>query len=106
MGNHDPKNDLPLEALTLLCRQHGVRAMYLFGSAVNGRFNTTKSDYDFIVDFGDADLGPWARRLVALRQDLARTLGRPVDLVTLEAIRSSPAWSRVNEEKVPVYAAA
>ena len=34
-----------------LCRRYRVRALELFGSAVNDRFDPATSDIDFLVDY-------------------------------------------------------
>ena len=39
--------------ITALCRKHGVRHLYAFGSVLTPRF-TDHSDVDFLVDFDTA----------------------------------------------------
>lgn len=99
-----------LPAIRALCERTGVRALWVFGSAAVDRpevqFHPVTSDFDFIVDFGDTDLGPWARRLTQFRDDLEALLGRRVDLLTLGAIRERPSFRLADEQKVPLYAAA
>jgi predicted nucleotidyltransferase len=99
-----------LPAIRALCQRSGVRTLWVFGSAAEGeppsRFNPNSSDYDFVVDFGDTDLGPWAHRLSQFREDLEALLGRHVDLVTLRALRERASFRDVDKRKVPLYAAA
>ena len=43
------------EAVAELCRRHGVRRLDAFGSAVRaGNFDPSRSDVDFLVEFGAA----------------------------------------------------
>lgn len=62
------------------CQQHHITEFALFGSVLRDDFTPT-SDIDVLIDFA-----PGARRgffaLSALREELTRLLGRPVDLVT------------------------
>ena len=70
------------EDIARLCHVHGVERLEVFGSAADGRFNSERSDYDFIASFdarGEPSLG---RRFVAFAEALEGLLGRPVDLMT------------------------
>ena len=44
---------LDRHAVGELCRKYSVRRLVLFGSAVTDRFDTSRSDVDFLVEFGD-----------------------------------------------------
>ena len=73
--------------LAELCEQHGVSRLELFGSFVSGEA-APGSDLDILVTFrpGATDgLG-----IVALQQELEALFGRPVDLLTREAVERSP----------------
>ena len=39
------------DALGALCRRFHVKRLEIFGSAVTGRFDPSRSDLDFLVDF-------------------------------------------------------
>jgi uncharacterized protein len=103
-----------LPALRTLCDRHRIRELYLFGSSAvdNGTFDLAGSDVDLLVEFLDADLGPWLQKYFAFKEDLEALLGRPVDLMMLGALsephsRVSPYFlAAVEASKVPVYAAA
>jgi len=47
--------DLNINKLTLLCRQHKVKELYLFGSILTKTFNDL-SDIDFLVHFDAIDI--------------------------------------------------
>jgi predicted nucleotidyltransferase len=68
--------------LAEICRRHGVRSLRVFGSVVR-KEETEKSDIDMIVDFTQP-IG--FVELIQLENELARILGRKVDLVTEKAI--------------------
>ena len=62
---------------------HGVRSLLLFGSTARNQA-TSDSDVDLIVEF-DRPVGFFA--LTRLQVDLEHWLGRPVDLLTADALR-------------------
>jgi predicted nucleotidyltransferase len=104
-----------LPALRELCANYRIRELYLFGSAAStrpGEFDPERSDYDFLVEFLDDDLGPWMKRYFDFKVELETLLDRPVDLMFLGALhephsRVSPYFkAAVEASKVPVYAAA
>jgi uncharacterized protein len=65
-------------------REAGVKSLKLFGSVVRGEANP-ESDIDILVEFS-RPIGLLA--FVGLKQRLAELLGRPVDLVTPDALKS------------------
>jgi predicted nucleotidyltransferase len=73
------------DELADLCRRYRVRELSLFGSAVRGEM-TADSDLDVLVEFlpdSDADLFDHA----GLMLDLAKLLGRRVDLVSKNGLK-------------------
>lgn len=82
------------DALSAICRLHGVARLEVFGSAARGTdFDPERSDADFLVTFEPAvrdDLGA----LVELKDALEDLLGRPVDLVEREAVEASRNFIR------------
>ncbi|MBN9215213.1 MAG: hypothetical protein ABS62_01745 [Microbacterium sp. SCN 70-200] len=95
---------LDREAIARACEQHGVARLRVFGSATTDRFDSATSDLDFLVDFL-----PGARRgirpYLALKEDLERISGRPVDLLEAPAVRNPYFARRAFSEAVDVYAA-
>ncbi len=101
----DPAITQHLPAVRSLCSRFGVRSLSLFGSAATGGFDPGRSDLDFIVDFGDVDLGPWMSRFFEFQRELESLLGRRVDLVLASAL-SGTRGEAIEAVKVPLYAAA
>ena len=83
----------PKEAVVLLQENHAVlkennvKALYLFGSIVRGE-DKPGSDVDILVEFQ-----PGARvslfGLARLQRRLTEILGRPVDLMTFDALHKA-----------------
>ena len=77
-----------LEPVARLCAKHGVRKLYLFGSAVNGAFDPKTSDLDFLVEFVELTPAAHADAFFGLMEALEKLFGRAVDLVEDQAIRN------------------
>lgn len=89
------------------CAEHGVRALWLFGSAATpgSQFDEQRSDFDFIVEFVDPDAGPWGRCVFALQRALKAVLGRCVDLFTRGAMAMSANLGTATETIEQVFEA-
>jgi hypothetical protein len=74
-------------------REAGVKSLKLFGSVVRGKAGP-ESDIDILVEFS-RPIGLLA--FVGLKHRLAEMLGRPVDLVTPEALKSPLREGILNE---------
>lgn len=71
--------------LIALLRQHGVRRAGIFGSFARGE-QTLTSDVDLLIEPApDATLFTLARLEIAIEE----LLGRPIDLITFNALESS-----------------
>ncbi len=80
-----------------LLRQFSVKALYLFGSVVRGE-DRPGSDIDVLVEFEpDARVGLFT--FARLQRRLSEILGRPVDLVTPDALHKA-LKDRIQEEAV------
>ena len=73
---------IAVDKLIEVCRAHGTRRVSLFGSFARGSAGP-ESDVDVLVEFANPT-GLLA--LVRLERELSEALGRPVDLLTEEAI--------------------
>lgn len=70
--------DILMDELAAICRRYQVRELAVFGSALRDDFNED-SDIDLLVEFEpEARFGLFT--FFALRDELSRLLGRPVDL--------------------------
>jgi uncharacterized protein len=93
------------EELRQLCRRFHVRRLDLFGSAAGEDFEPSRSDLDFLVEFGPVPSGGYADAFFGLKESLEELFGRPVDLVAAAAIRNPYFRKSVEGAKVPLYAA-
>lgn len=91
--------------ITDLCRQYRVRRLELFGSAVGDKFDPSRSDIDFLVEFEPLADGEHADAYFGLKESLAALLARPVDLVMTSAIRNRYFLEAIESTRTLLYAA-
>ena len=89
-----------------LCEEHGVRTLYVFGSAVDGSFDVDDSDVDFLVEFLPMEPGDLAAAYFGLLEGLEALFERRIDLVTYRSIENPYFRQAIDAQKVSVYAAA
>ena len=82
---------------------HGVVALDVFGSAADGRFDPSRSDYDFIVRFGPREGDSLARRYIAFSEALESLLGRHVDVMTDHPIANPYLRAAVEATRRALY---
>ncbi len=74
---------IPRERVSSFCREHGIRRLAIFGSALRDDFRPD-SDIDVLVEFDPART-PTLFDIAGMEQELSGLLGgRRVDLRTLE----------------------
>jgi len=84
--------DLPYDALAEYCRRWKITRLEVFGSILRDDFGPD-SDVDFLVTFDPA--ARWSLfDMVHAEEELARLIGRPVDLVGRRPIERSENWIR------------
>ena len=88
--------DANLAALAELCRRFGVRRLDLFGSAAAGRFDPTRSDLDFLVEFEPTARG---KSYFAFREALERLFQRKIDLLAEAALDNPYLRRRIEAER-------
>ena len=70
---------LPVDRIERFCREHRIRRLALFGSALREDF-TPESDLDVLVEFEPGTRVGWA--FFGMQRELSEILGRNVDLNT------------------------
>lgn len=93
------------EQVARLCRDLEVCRLQFFGSAVSGKFDPTRSDLDAVAEFADRDKPGIADRYLALAEGLEEIFSRPVDLLTVNAIKNPYFQREIEETAQLIYAA-
>jgi uncharacterized protein len=77
---------VPQDRIREFCRKHGIRKMWLYGSALTGGFRPD-SDVDVLVEFGEDARPGW--KFFTLHEELEPIWNRKVDLYTPQDFRPS-----------------
>ncbi len=91
------------KSLRDLCQQFRVERLYLFGSAVSGRFDSGKSDLDFLVILQEQPAAEYAENYFGLAHGLEKLFERHVDLVTESSIRNRYFREAVQAQRELLY---
>jgi len=86
------------EIVAPFAKEYGVEKVYLFGSYARGEA-TTDSDVDLRIDSGKIKT---LFTLGGFYADLKESLGKPIDIVTSDAI-SEKFHSHIEREEVVIY---
>ena len=86
-----------------LCKEHHVRTLYLFGSAVTDHFREEQSDIDLVVEVDDLDPIVKGEHLIQLWDDLELFFNRKVDLLTEASIMNPYLRKSIDATKVLIY---
>jgi antitoxin ParD1/3/4 len=87
-----------------LCEHYGVRELALFGSSLRSDFDPTSSDIDLAAVFGPPPNDSLADQYFGFKERFEELMGRPVDLVEIEAMPESRLKRIIERSKVPIYA--
>jgi predicted nucleotidyltransferase len=82
-----PDLKLPHDELAEFCRRNHISKLSLFGSATRNDFRAD-SDVDFLAEF-DPEVRLTLENYLNKEDELARLLGRPVDMVDREPVERS-----------------
>lgn len=94
-----------LDDIVLACKNHHVKTIALFGSAVKNAMHED-SDIDLLVDFSDdIDVLDYADNYFSLLDRLQEILKRKVDLVSSRSLKNPVLKEEVYQSKVDLYAA-
>jgi len=98
--------NIPRERIAEFCLRHQVKRIDLFGSALREDFRPD-SDVDLLIDF-KSGADPSLMDLAEMEDELARIIGRKVDLVERQSVEGSANYirrSRVLNSLEPIYVA-
>ena len=91
-----------IDTLTILCKKHRVKELYIFGSILTQGFSDT-SDIDFLVQFDNIDILDYFDNYIDFKEDLEKLFGRQIDLLENQAIRNPIFRKVLDRDKRLVY---
>lgn len=94
-----------IEKLKAICSTHSVAELFLYGSAVTGKFKED-SDLDFAVVFKDT-LDPLEHgdAFFALKDDLENLYSKDIDLLSCRVVKNPVFKKELDKTKIALYAA-
>lgn len=93
----DPR-EIDADRLRHLCAEKGIRRIRVYGSAVRGDFDPTRSDIDLLIDFLPGRTPGFG--FFALGDELAEILGRKVDVSTEKMLSKHFREEALHQAKV------
>ena len=91
-----------IDRIKSLCNEYKVAKLYLFGSALNDKFEN-ESDIDFIVTFRNVELIEYADNYFDFKFSLEDLLQRQIDLLEEKSIRNPFLKKSINSSKKLIY---
>lgn len=96
--------DKQINQIASLCAQHGVKELYLFGSALREDFGQD-SDIDLAAVFRRNGVAGSFDQYFNFKAELERLFNRQVDIVCPSSVRNSVFRREIEETKRLIYAA-
>ncbi len=91
-----------VEEIQILCKQHNVSSLYLFGSATQKNFNED-SDVDFLVKFKSINLINYFSNYMSFKNKLNKLLNRNIDLLEEQTLKNPILIKSINKNKELIY---
>ncbi len=104
MITFDSLPETQLHNIAVACQKNGVKRLELFGSRARQDF-TTRSDFDFLVEFEDPLLPGLFDRFLILRESLEAIVGGEIDLVESTSIENPFLRRQIDSDRRLIYAA-
>lgn len=86
-----------------VCRIHGVKYLYAFGSSTTDNFDFQKSDLDFLVEIDSLDPLEKGDKLISLWDSFEEIFHRKIDLLTESSIKNPYLRKSIDSTKVLIY---
>jgi len=112
MINFDKKKRVMLDIienkvneLKKICSSLGVKRLYIFGSAVSGKFNKN-SDIDLLISFDDdLPIEQYTQNYFELHYKLRELFDREIDIVTERSLSNPYFIESIDKTKKLIYEA-
>jgi len=94
-----------LNDIIRLCENHGVKSLYIFGSANTDKFEKN-SDIDFLIEFKESlSIEEYTENYFTLQYKLRELLNRKIDLVTQNSLSNPFFIQSIEQNKLLLYGA-
>ena len=92
-----------IQSLVEICKRHHVSKLFVFGSAISGKFDATHSDIDLVVELLPMPPEEKGEHLLELWDELEALLQRKVDLLTDQPIKNPFLRKDIEQSKRLIY---
>ena len=86
-----------------LCKNHNVKNIYAFGSAVTGNFDDEKSDIDLLIEIDSEDPIIRGENLMSIWDKFEDFFQKKVDLLTNSSIKNPILRKSIDNTKILIY---
>ena len=94
-----------LNEIQKLCKNHGVKSLYIFGSANTSAFDKN-SDIDLLISFNNnLTIEEYTENYFTLQYKLRELLKREIDLVTQNSLSNPYFIQSIDQNKQLLYGA-
>jgi len=94
---------LKLVEFVSLCKNHNVKHLYAFGSAVTENFNEDSSDIDLLIEIDNNDPIERGENLMNIWDKFEDFFQKKVDLLTNSSIKNPILRKNIDATKVLIY---
>lgn len=94
-----------LAQLNEICKNFGVKRLYIFGSVSTDKFDDLTSDIDLIAEFDQMDPIEKGEKLMGLWDHFEELFGRKVDLLSRTKVRNPFLQTGIDTTKQLIYEA-
>ena len=94
---------MKLSEFLTLCKNHKVKNIYAFGSALTDNFNEETSDIDLLIEIETDDPIERGEYLMAIWDKLEVFFQRKVDLLTQSSIKNPILKQNIDRTKILLY---
>ena len=94
-------NKLP--EIRILCKEHKVKELYIFGSRGKGGHPTKDSDFDLMVEIDEVDPINKGLLLLKLYVEFEKLFNSKIDLITPDSVRNAFFDEYIGNSKQLIY---
>jgi predicted nucleotidyltransferase len=92
-----------LPEIRILCKEHKVKELYIFGSRGKGGHPTKNSDFDLMVEIDEPNPINRGQLLLSLYNKFERLFNQKIDLITPGSIKNPIFEEYVGTSKQLIY---
>ncbi|MBN2891556.1 MAG: nucleotidyltransferase domain-containing protein [Bacteroidales bacterium] len=97
-----PFSEKTIKQISKISDSHHVEFLFLFGSSLTKQFSE-KSDYDFLVRFGEFEIEEYFDNYLSLKNELENLLGINIDLLEFQTLTNPYLKESIKQNHKLIY---